>query len=335
MLRRLTAPALFVVLATSTVQAQSLDGSPWSLTVQNRAARTHDFTYLRNRSQVDEFVAKDLLVPIADNADFRLHNVSYPYARPEVATFLHRLAEQYHAMCGERMVVTSLVRPESMRLWNSSDRSVHPTGMAIDLRKSNMRRCRSWLESTLLELEGQGVLEATEEFHPPHYHIALFPKPYFKYLAMLGEKPDRATLASASRSKPEPRMASAPEPSRAGFIPHEVLSGETLWGLARRFGTTVTELLAVNELSGPEIKAGQRLRIPVRGGAAGGVMVADATRTPAPEPARVYTVDRGDSLWSIARRHRTTVDQLKQENNLASSRILPGQTLRIPVDQGR
>src|ERR1700730_706468 len=49
--------------------------------------------------------------------------------------------------------------------------------MAVDLRRSDRRACRQWLESTLLALEGEGMVEATREHWPPHYHVAVFPAP--------------------------------------------------------------------------------------------------------------------------------------------------------------
>lgn len=64
-------------------------------------------------------------------------------------------------------------------------RSVHPTGMAVDLRKSHVPACLHWLRSTLLSLEKAGVLEATEEFSPPHFHVAVFPTAYSRYVELL------------------------------------------------------------------------------------------------------------------------------------------------------
>jgi hypothetical protein len=60
-----------------------------------------------------------------------------------VQTFVERLSSQYHNACGERLVVTSLTRPASEQPRNASDRSVHPTGMAIDLRLSTKGTCRT------------------------------------------------------------------------------------------------------------------------------------------------------------------------------------------------
>jgi hypothetical protein len=54
--------------------------------------------------------------------------------------------------------------------------------MAIDLRKPN-GKCLRWLRSTLLDLEETGVIEATEEYGPPHFHVAVFPSPYESYVA--------------------------------------------------------------------------------------------------------------------------------------------------------
>jgi hypothetical protein len=62
--------------------------------------------------------------------------------RVETDLFVKRLAGQYRAACGERLVVTSLTRPASLQPRNASDRSVHPTGMAVDLRVPPTSSCR-------------------------------------------------------------------------------------------------------------------------------------------------------------------------------------------------
>ena len=93
-------------------------------------------------------------------------------------------------------MVTSLTRPLSRQPRNASSRSVHPTGMALDVRRSNSRSCRSWLESVLLSLEGSGVLEATRESYPPHYHIAVYPQPYARYVDNLTTRSADTRMAS-------------------------------------------------------------------------------------------------------------------------------------------
>ena len=133
---------------------------------QKRVAEDHDFTFLRTSSEVRRFVSLGLLVRVKGDADHHLHRVSFPYARPEVRTFVQRIARQYRAACGEKLVVTSLTRPKNRQPRNSSHLSVHPTGMAVDLRRSDKRACRSWIEDTLLYLEGAGVLDATRERRP-------------------------------------------------------------------------------------------------------------------------------------------------------------------------
>ena len=181
----LAASVLLLVSATSGV-AQSLAGSKSSMVRQNRQANQHDYTFLRTSSQVHGFVRKGLLVRLPGNADYRVVDVSFPYARPEVKTFIERLGSQYRDACGEPLVVTSLTRPASRQPRNASPLSVHPTGMAADLRASGRPACRAFLEKTLLTLEARGVLEATRERRPPHYHVSLYPKQYASYLAGRG-----------------------------------------------------------------------------------------------------------------------------------------------------
>ena len=231
--------------------AQSLGGSRASLDLQNRMASQHDFSFLSTATQVRRFVDAGYLVPVVANADFELHRVSYPYARPEVRMFLERLAAQYRSACGERLVVTSLTRPESDQPRNASDRSVHPTGMAIDLRLAWNARCRSWLERVLLQLERARVLEATRERRPAHYHVAVFPRPYAEYVAL---------------KAPSIRLAAAAVPSGAldrEPLHYRVRSGDSLWAIARRHGLTVAQLQRTNELASSRIVPGQVIELPV------------------------------------------------------------------------
>lgn len=237
-----------VLLPVSPAAAQSLRGSSVSLDAQNRMARQHDFTYLRTGDQVTRFVRSGYLVPIRGGDVFDLHAVSFPYARPEVAVFLERLGRQYRDACGRTLVVTSLTRPQNRQPRNASSRSVHPTGMAIDLRRSSSARCRGWLEDVLLSLERTGVLEATRERYPPHYHVALFPEPYVGYVE---QRTGREV--EVAREVADLRVAE-----------YQVRRGDSLWAIARRHGTTVDRLRSENDLRGSRIYAGQVLQVPLR-----------------------------------------------------------------------
>ena len=243
-LLRATGLAAFCALLAMPAAGQSLRGSNWSVTLQYRTAHDHDFTFLGTGSSIRRFVEKGYLVKIPGNAHYTLANVSYPYARPEVKLFVERLAAQYSAACGERLVVTSLTRPRSAQPRNASRRSVHPTGMAVDIRRSRRPGCRVWIESTLLSLEKQGVVEATRERRPPHYHVAVFPKPYARYVAALGNP----TL---------------PDPTK--IMRHKVRRGDSLWSIARNYGVDVDSLKDANNIAGNRIYAGQTLQIPDTG----------------------------------------------------------------------
>jgi len=238
------------LLLAQPAQAQTLRGSPAAVALQYRVAQDHNFTFLRTSAQVRRFVEQGYLVHVPGNANYSLARVSHPYARPEVKLFIERLSAQYRAACGEKLVVTSLTRPLNGQPANASARSVHPTGMAIDLRVSQQARCRSWLESTLLSLERQGVLSATRERRPPHYHVSVFPRQYARYVQSL---PDR------TQPRTEARLASA------AVINYRVRRGDSLWTIARRHGTDVDSLKDANRLAGSRIYAGQTLQIPTAG----------------------------------------------------------------------
>jgi peptidoglycan lytic transglycosylase D len=121
-------------------------------------------------------------------------------------------------------------------------------------------------------------------------------------------------------------VASLPEwkPPTPAYVTHRVRSGESLSVIARRYRTSVSAIMRANGLrSANRIRAGQRLRIPVRGAAARRTSFRSAQ-------GGVHVVRSGESLTSIAARYATTVRELRRENGLRGSLIHPGQRLRIP-----
>ena len=135
--------------------------------------------FYETSTQVRRAVVRGELVRLNGSANYTVSNVRSPYVRPETKAFVTDLAARYRAACGTPMVVTSATRPMSRRLVNSSSLSVHPTGIAVDLRRPS-GRCLTWLRRTLLAAERRGVIEATEERRPPHFHVAVLPGRYQK-----------------------------------------------------------------------------------------------------------------------------------------------------------
>lgn len=227
----------------SDCRAQSLRGSRASIRRMYRHARAEKLHFYETARGVRGAVRQGVLVRLVPDSNFALHDVGYPFVRRSTRTFVERLGAQYRDACGERLVVTSATRPATRQPANSTERSVHPTGMAVDLHKPR-GDCLHWLRSTLLALENASLLEATEEFSPPHFHVAVFPTPYVRYVA---RRSRAATLATRTAD--------------AGGA-YEVRPGDTLWDIARAHDLTVDRLEAANQLAGPRILPGQTLIIP-------------------------------------------------------------------------
>jgi membrane-bound lytic murein transglycosylase D len=109
------------------------------------------------------------------------------------------------------------------------------------------------------------------------------------------------------------------------YTVHRVRSGETLSGIASRYGTSVRTLMDMNRLrSANRIWPGQQLQVPE------GRPRATYASNPIPPGQEIqYSVRRGDSLWLLASRYGTTIDRIKRDNNLSTTVLRPGQTLRI------
>ena len=92
-------------------QKPSLRGSKASVDRMAKQAELHDFTHLRTGGRVEDFVEMGLLVRLTGDANYRLDEVSYPFARPETKLFVERLSRQSRSVCEDGLVVKSLTRP--------------------------------------------------------------------------------------------------------------------------------------------------------------------------------------------------------------------------------
>ena len=99
-----------------------------------------------------------------------------------------------------------------------------------------------------------------------------------------------------------------------------VKSGDSLYSIARKYNTTVDEIKKLNNLSSNVLNIGQVLKIPS----------SESNNT---GTSNTYVVKSGDSLYSIARKYNTTVDELKRLNNLSSNVLNIGQVLKIPSSE--
>ncbi len=119
-----------------------------------------------------------------------------------------------------------------------------------------------------------------------------------------------------------PGLSTDDETETDNTITYTVVSGDSLWSIANKFGTTVADIIDANNLSSNTLSIGQILIIP-------GLSTDDETET---DNTITYTVVSGDSLWSIANRYGVTVQDLKTANNLTSNLLSIGQVLIIPTN---
>ena len=104
------------------------------------------------------------------------------------------------------------------------------------------------------------------------------------------------------------------EPEKSSI--YIVKAGDSLWGIAKKYGTTVDYLKAINNLSSNLLSIGQKLKVP------------DSTSNDNNND-NIYIVKSGDTLYSIANKYNTTVSNLMNINNLKTNLLSIGQELKL------
>ena len=233
----------------------SLRGSSHSLDRQQTAAKRARLKLHKTRREVMHSVRKGLLIRVRPSSTLQLANVSYPYAHPKLHRLLNQLSKLYYNHCRAPLVITSLTRPIHEQPRNASRRSVHPAGLAADLRVPPPG-CRKWLRTTLLNWESQGLVEATREKRPPHFHlVAMTHNLSTRQISQLGK---HSTLKKNKRKK-------AHKTHRHNrYKKYRVRKGDSIWKLARKWRVSEQSIKRLNHLHSSRIDYGQILLVPHR-----------------------------------------------------------------------
>jgi len=154
--------------------------------------------------------------------------------------------------------------------------------------------------------EAAGVEESVVRELNPHYRRHVTPP----------NRRAEVRLPVGTGERFRERYAEIPADERVTWLVHTVTRGQTLSGIASRYGTSVRAILASNDGVRPRrLQIGQRLVVP-RAGARG-------------DGSLDRVVRRGDTLWGIARRYDVSTRELMAWNGLGSSRIRPGDRIRV------
>ncbi|MBY6037114.1 LysM peptidoglycan-binding domain-containing protein [Fictibacillus nanhaiensis] len=174
----------------------------------------------------------------------------------------------------------------------------------------------------MLNAQSKGVM-FTDAFSPYYWGS--------RYVTARRVINDKVTAAKVVAAAPKPTTVYNANGTivTSGTV-HKVQRGETLWGISKKYNTTVAAIQKLNLLKSTTIRVGQSLKV------SGHAQQVVPTLTAKPVTTKVassttttYTVKSGNTLYGISKSYGVSVKQLKESNNLKSSAIYPGQKLVI------
>ena len=139
-----------------------------------------------------------------------------------------------------------------------------------------------------------------------------------------GAEPPAAPTAEATPTTTPTATSQPPSGGQDGYVVHVVQRGETLYSIARKYGTTYQAIVRANTIQNPSvIYVGQRINVPTSGSSSGGTSACRYR----------HTVQRGEWLWQIARKYGVSPYTIMSANGLSlpsASTIYAGMVLCIP-----
>lgn len=163
--------------------------------------------------------------------------------------------------------------------------------------------------------------------------------PAFNRWATDPDGPHRLLLPVKEAKIFQEKLATLPEDKRIQWKRHKIREGESLGLIAKRYSTTVSLLKKTNRIRGHRIRAGRHLIIPVSTRSLASYTLSSEQRlksiqhkTGGPGKRVIYSVRKGDSMWTISRKYRVSMNRLAKWNGMApKDYIKPGQKLVVWV----
>jgi LysM repeat protein len=254
--------------ARGNTRPDALRGSKASVEKMYDFAQQHRYPFYLTPTNIDSAIAHGRLVELTGDSTYELtRGVQENYSTREVKQFVTMFAPQYLHACGAPLTVTSAARALSRQPRNANPHSVHPAGIAVDIRRPPPGPCLNWVRNALAQLEAQGIVEATEERHPIHLHIAVLEAPGAKFVL-----PNLVQGMVAAARVPATPVESATVVSVAsgevnlpprGVRTYVVRQGDTLYDIANKTGVSVQALTAENgRVVKGALKPGTMLKLP-------------------------------------------------------------------------
>lgn len=145
--------------------------------------------------------------------------------------------------------------------------------------------------------------------------------------------PHQLLIPVASEETFLQKLAALPSNQRIPVVSYRVRSGDTITKIAQRYGMTVTELRSLNNLKTQSVKPGQELLLHSSSKTSAiAATQSHSTNSTTTTNSKTYTVVKGDTLWSIAKRYDIDPTVLASTNNLKKNAIQVGQKLKIPTN---
>lgn len=254
-------------------EPESLRGSKASVEKMYDFAESHRYPFYLTPTTLDSAIARGKLVPLTGDANYELtRGVGFSYATVEAREFVTQFAPQYLAACGAPLTVTSAARPMSRQPRNANPHSVHPTGIAVDIRRPYAGPCLTWVRGALAELEARGLIEATEEHHPAHLHLAVLRTPGARFTlpdltngVRVARQPEPVTPTVMAAANGDVSLTAVADSNERGGV-YLVRQGDTLWDVAHKTGVSVKALAEANHRSPTSVlRAGMTLKLPEPG----------------------------------------------------------------------